>query len=91
MQEGKEQALADIETLFETTYLESNYEEADWNKVTGYREAAETAVESATEVDQLSTIIRQMITDIDAVPTAAERLAAYIQPLIADLEKKYYH
>lgn len=91
LQEGKEQALADIETLFETTYLESNYEEADWNTVTGYREAAETAVESATEVDQLSTIIRQMITDIDAVPTAAEQLATYIQPLIADLEKKYYH
>lgn len=91
LQEGKEQALADIETLFETTYLESNYEEADWNTVTGYREAAETAVESATEVDQLSTIISQMKTNIDAVPTAAERLAAYIQPLIADLEKKYYH
>lgn len=91
LQEGKEQALADIETLFETTYLESNYEEADWNKVTGYREAAETAVESAAEVDQLSTIISQMKTNIDAVPTAAERLAAYIQPLIADLEKKYYH
>lgn len=91
LQEGKAQALDDIEALFETTYLESNYEEADWSKVTGYREAAETAVESATEIDQLSTIIRQMITDIDAVPTAAEQLATYIQPLIADLEKKYYH
>ena len=91
LQEGKEQTLTDIETLFETTYLESNYEEADWNKVTGYRDAAEAAVESATQIEQLATIISQMKTDIDAVPTAAERLAAYIEPLITAVEKAYYH